>query len=496
LGIDVGTTAVKAVVFSETGKLLAFARREHGIIRAQPGYAELDSHGVWLQVADMIREVAAQTVADPVVALSVSSMGEALTPVGKDRKILGNCILGFDRRGEEATERLARLDPVMFFERSGNLASPLYGGQKIVWLRDNCPELFAGTYKFLAWGDLVTYMLGAEPWTDYSQANRSLLFDLRRASWSEETLGYLEVPLDKLPAVQRAGTVIGTLPRRVADDLGLPPGVQVVLGAHDQCSSALGAGVIEPGQAAYGMGTYICVTPTYEAIPLTRPLVEAKLNVEHHAVPGLFVSFYYNLSGGAMLQWFRDTFASAEHREALTRRRDVYEDLLAEMPAGPTDLLVLPHFAPTGPPYFDDRPFGLIAGLTLETTRGAFVKGLLEGATYYFRQGLDKMAAAGITIKELRATGGGSQSNAWLQLTADVLGRKVLCPEVREAGALGAVMLAGWGSGVYKSLEEAVRVLVGIGREFDPDPSAESAYADSFDRYGLLYSFCQSVRRC
>ena len=119
------------------------------------------------------------------------------------------------------------------------------------------------------------------------------------------------------------------------------------------------------------------------------------------------MSFYYNLSGGAVLKWFRDTFAQAETRQALADGRDVYDHLLAEMPDGPTDLLVLPHFAPTGPPYFDEHPYGVIAGLTLETTRGAFVKGLLEGVTYYFKEGLDDLEAAGIPIQELRATGGG-----------------------------------------------------------------------------------------
>ena len=165
------------------------------------------------------------------------------------------------------------------------------------------------------------------------------------------------------------------------------------------------------------------------------------------------------------------------------------------MPESPTDLLVLPHFAPTGPPYFDEHPYALIAGLTLETTRGVFIKGLLEGVTYYFRQGLEQMATAGIPIEELRATGGGARSNSWLQATADILRRPLLRPRVTEASALGATILAGSGSGVYSSIEEAVSILVRIDRAFEPDPCTQALYAESFARYQLLYPLSQSVRR-
>ena len=495
LGLDVGTTGAKAIVLSEEGRLLASVRREYDIVRPKPGWAELDSQAIWRQLKDMIRELAITTVANPILALSVSSMGEAYTPVSRDRTILGNCLLGFDSRGAETTERLARLDPLMFLERSGNLASLPSGGQKLIWLRDNDPETFAGTYKFLGWADLVCYMLGADPWTDYSLASRSLLFDVQRTCWSEETLDYLAMPLEKLPSVGQAGTVIGTVSREAAEELGLPVGARLVLGAHDQCASALGAGVIQPGQAAYGMGTYICIAAAYDTIPPTEGLLAAKLNVEHHAVPGLFVSFYGNLSGGAVLKWFRDMFAQVETREALADGRDVYDQLLAEMPESPTDLLVLAHFAPTGPPYFDEHPYALIAGLTLETTRGDFIKGLLEGVTYYLRQGLEQMTTAGIVIKELRATGGGARSNSWLQVTTDILGRPLLRPRVTEASALGATILAGSGSGVYSTIEEAVRILVKIDRTFEPDPRTEALYAGLFARYQSLYPLSQSLRR-
>ncbi|MBI1277608.1 MAG: hypothetical protein GC179_05735 [Anaerolineaceae bacterium] len=395
LGIDIGTTGCKAMALSVDGTILATSHREYDVIRPQPDWAELDSQLVWEKIQEVIAQVAARTSHDPIAAICVSSMGEAMTPVSQDRKILSNCLLGFDTRGAETTAKLGQLDPIMFFERSGNVVSTIYGGQKLIWMRDHRPELFHKTYKWLSWADIVAYLLGGDPVTDYSLANRSLFFDLRRQEWSLETLNHVGMPIEKLPDLVQAGTVVGTVSSHIAKQLNLQSGVRIVIGAHDQCVNAVGVGALRPGIAAYSLGTYFCITPIYDHIPPAAMMIQSKLNVEHHALPNLYVSFYYNLSGGALLKWFRNTFAWAEHAAAQASGKDVYDQLLAEIPSGPTNLLVLPHFAPTGPPYYDDNPNGLISGLTLATSRGEFLKGLLEGAIYYFRAGLADLAEAG-----------------------------------------------------------------------------------------------------
>ncbi len=495
LGIDVGTTGCKVLAIRVDGTVLGMAQREYDIVRPRPDWAELDSRHVWEQVQDCIREVVPFTQPDPVTALAVSSMGEAMTPVSRDRVILGNCLMGFDARGSEATTTLASLDPLLFFERSGNVVANSYGGCKLIWRRDHQPELFEQTDRFFGWADLVAYLLGGEPVMEYSLANRTLFLDLRQRDWSDETLAFIGMPREKLPRVVPSGTITGTISRAAADNLGLPRDVQIVLGAHDQCANATGSGVIRPGMAAYGLGTYITIAPVYDAIPPAAPMIEPRLNVEHHALPGLYISFYYNLTGGALLKWFRDTFARAERAEAEAAGRDVYDLLLADMPADPTNLMVLPHFAPTGPPYFQDDVTGLIAGLTLNTSRGEFIKGLLEGVTYYFRDGLDRLAQAGITIDEFRMTGGGARSDQWLQIKADILGKPLTRPRVTEATALGAAMLAGLGTGVYASAADAIQTLVQIDRVFEPDAQRHALYEERFSRYGQLYPFMEQLRQ-
>src|SRR5690554_5063649 len=247
LGIDVGTTGCKVMALSADGAILALSSREYNVVRPQPGWAELDSREVWGRIKEAIRETVAQIPGDPVRALAVSSMGEAMTPVSEAREILGNCILGFDSRGAETVQALAALDPIMFFERSGNLASAIYGGPKLVWLRDNAPDLFDRTYKFLGWADLVVYLLGGEPVTDYALANRSLFFDLRAEEWSQVTLDYVGMPREKLPGLAQAGTPVGTVIPALADELGLPHDAVIVLGSHDQCTTAVGAGAVRAG---------------------------------------------------------------------------------------------------------------------------------------------------------------------------------------------------------------------------------------------------------
>jgi xylulokinase len=339
----------------------------------------------------------------------------------------------------------------------------------------------------LLWSGLVGYLLGGQAATDLSLANRTLLLDLHAGAWSDELLEAAGLPREKFPPIYPAGTVIGVVRPVIAEELGLPPNVKIVLGGHDQCCTALGAGVVQPGQAVYGMGTFICVTPVYDNPPPSPVMLANGLNVEHHVLPGLYVSFLFNLSGGALLRWARDTLAAAEKAAAAAQGLDVYDRLLAEMPAEPTGLMVLPHFAPCGPPTFDAESSGVILGLKLETSRGELIKGLLEGMTYYFKEGLDLIAQAGLRVHEFRATGGGAKGDPWLQLTADILGQPIGRLEVNECGVLGAAILAGVGAGVFSSAAETAKQCVRVTRTFEPDPARHAAYLERMEKYKQLY---------
>lgn len=495
LGIDVGTTGCKAAVFSAEGRLLASAYEEYDVQRPQPGWAELDAVEVWAKVKRMISQVVSSSASDPIKALAVSSLGEATVAVTEDRQVLGPSILNFDVRGEEYLESLSRtLSNDRLYRINGNTLGNHYGLTKLMWIKEHQPDLYQRAHKFLLWGSFFSFMLGADPVVDYSLANRTLLFDLDREAWSEEILELAGLDCSKLPGTAPSGTVIGTVSKRVAGELGLPSNVSIVTGAHDQCANAVGCGVIEEGHAVYGMGTFICITPVFSQRREPAVMIERGLNTEHHAVPGKHVSFIYN-QGGSLVKWFRDTFATAEHRQAEEAGRDVYPDLLAEIPGGPSGIMVLPHFTTTGPPEFLSNSCGVMAGLRLETSRGDILKGILEGATFYLKECVESLPPTGIEIADFRAVGGGSKSDAWIQLCADTMGRPFVRPKITEAGALGAAIMAGVGSGVFSSYEAGVEAMVSLERIFEPDPQQQKLYESWFEKYRKLWPLTKEYLR-
>ena len=500
MGVDVGTSGCKIAVFSEQGSILAQAYREYNIITPRPGWCELDSNDVWSRIKSAIGEAARKVqnrhADDPIAALSVSSCGEAMTPVSKERKILGNCLLGLDDRGRDYVEPFgAKLSPRRLFEINGNVLGHMYSMPKLQWIRDNQPDLYAKTYKFLLWQDLVCFMLGCEPATDYSLAGRTLLFDLKAGTWSEDLLSAAGIPGSKLPAIVPSGTDLGAISGATADELGLPRGTRAVSGGHDQCCNALGAGTVQTGMAVFGLGTFTCITPAFTKIPDSTLMIANKLGVESHVVPGLYVLFLYNGTGGSLLKWFRDTLAKAEKEEAEAAGEDVYDRLMRETPASPSRLMVLPHFTTTGPPLLEHRTVGVMAGLTLDTGRGEIIKGLIEGATYYLAEGVEMLESIGIRIDEYRPTGGGAKSEMWLQTAADIMGKPFAKPLVVEAGCFGAAILAGTGIGHYGSAAEAARELVRIERYYAPDRERYAQYRDRMRIYRRLFPAMKDVLR-
>jgi xylulokinase len=271
----------------------------------------------------------------------------------------------------------------------------------------------------------------------------------------------------------------------IAAELSIPARIPIVSGGHDQCCNALGCGVVEPGHAMYGMGTYLCAVPVFTQRPDAAVMMARGLNTEHHSAPGRFVSFIYN-QGGVLVKWFRDTFARVEREQMRASGGDIYAALLAEMPDGPGRVMVLPHFTMTGPPHFIQDTSGVIAGLKLNTSRGEILKGILEATTFYLRESFDTLPGAGIEITQFRPAGGGSKSDVWVQLCADILGRPFVRPRVSEAGAMGAAILAGVGAGVFPSQQAGVEAMVTLEKVFEPDAQKHALYAQRYERYTRL----------
>jgi xylulokinase len=492
LGIDVGTTGSKAAAFSLTGALVASAYREYPTTHPQEGWSELDSRLVMARVGETIAETAAQCRSDPITAVCVSSMGEAMTPVSADRRILGPSILMTDTRGGDLSAPIIeRFGLRAFYDINPNIPGPQYSLPKLMWIRRHQPQLYDQAHKFLFWGDLVMFLLGADPVTSFSHANRTLLFDIRREDWSDPLLAAAGIAREKLPPCVASGTVAGTVSDTAAARLGLEKGAAIVVGGHDQCCNSLGAGIARAGLAVCGIGTFECITPTFDRIPDGGTMLASGLNVEHHVLAGLYVSFIYN-QAGSLVRWFRDTFARAD-RQLIPRGQDIYDALAREMPAEPTRLLVLPHFEPTGAPQLITDSSGAIVGLKMDTTRGEILKAIMESATFWFVETMDCLKRMRIDTSEFIATGGGARSDPWLQIKADIFGVPFVRPAITECGTLGAAILAGMATGKLAGAEDGISRFVRRQRVFEPDARRHTIYRERFHTYQQLYPALKNV---
>jgi xylulokinase len=499
LGIDIGTSGCKASVVDAEGRITGQAYKEYCLASPGPGMQEIDPELVWRSTKDVIllaASAAAERRASPVRAISVSSFGEAVVPVDASGRPLRNAILYIDRRGaEEAKAMGERLGPERVHAITGAPVHSMYSISKILWIKRNEPEIFRETYKFLLLADYTLVRLGARPHSDYSLAARTQAFDVVKKRWSPEILDFAEVDEGKFGEAVQAGSVVGELGRELAHELGMAAGTLLVAGGHDQPCAALGAGVIGSGFAVDGLGSTECVTPAFDEPVINEAMAKSGFACVPHVVPGFYVTYAFTFTCGSVLKWFRDHLAGDRRIEAERRGLDVFDLLIEEAAGSPSPLLLLPHFAGAATPYMDADARGAIIGLGIETTGRDIVRAILEGVTYEMMVNVECLAEAGVAVEELRAVGGMSKSEAYLQLKADMMGRRISSLDVPEAGTLGVAILAGVASGLYPDIESAVGSLVHRKREFEPDMAMHARYLERFTSYKLMYPAVDDILR-
>jgi xylulokinase len=487
LGLDIGTTGCKAAVFDANGTMLAAAYREYPLHHPRPERAELDSEEVVRRSMEVVAEAARACADDPVEALAISSQGEAFTPVDAAGMALGPAMVSSDTRAiRYATEWAEDFGVERLYHITGHTPHPLFSLFKLLWIRDNDPDLWARTHQFLCFEDLFCRRLGLPASMGYSLGGRTMLFNVREHAWDADVLGAVGLTPDQLAETVPSGTVVGAIPAATARELGLAEGCRFVAGGHDQPCNALGAGVVSAGMGMYGCGTVECICLMFDE-PTFRPeLMHNNLDMLDAAMPGLHCTLAYSLTGGNLLKWFRDEWCAHEVEAATAAGEDPYERILASMPAEPSSLLVLPYFTPSGTPHFDTETPGIIYGLRLTTTRGEVLRGLLEGVALEMRLNLEILRESGVTIRELRGVGGGARSEALLQLKADVLGAPITPVEVSEGGCLGMAMLARAAT-QGPSVTDLAEAWIHARDPVEPDPERAARYTERLATYRDFY---------
>ncbi len=490
LGLDIGTTGVKAVAFRNDGELITSAYREYNLKSPRPGWLELDPGEVLSAIRHVTGSVGTATRSDPIQSVAPSTLGEAAVPVDGTGKAVGNAIVGFDSRGEAEAARLReKLSNQDVFDIAGHGINSYHTLFKICWRRDNDRPVFDVAKKFLCFGDFTAASMGVSAKMDYSMAARTLAFDIHKLEWSRKIVEAAGLSTDHFPPPAAPGEPLGKLGAAASLEFGLPRGCVFAAGLHDQPAGILGAG-IQPGESMLATGTVICLGVRLKGRPQGTIMADNNLCYYPTAGERQYISIAWNFTGGCLLKWYRDSLAGEEIPEATRRGVDPYAVITEDLPESPTGLVVLPHFTTTGTPWLDPRALGAIFGLRLTTTRKEIVKAILEGIIYEIRLNAELLRASGVEIGLYKAIGGAARSPTWMQIAADILGRPVAITTVTEGAALGAALLGAKAAGVVKSMsevEDIIRRSARIERVLEPRPDHARRYDERFAVYKDLY---------
>lgn len=488
MGIDIGTTGCKVMVFDVLGCVKAKAYREYTLYMPSSGARELNPNEVFAAVEACIAECCSGGVGKNIAALSVSAQGEAVIPISKGGEALANSMVSFDTRNVEEIGWIAEnLDKEKLAEKTGLPLHTMFSLGKALWIKNHEPQIYADTWKLLCFAGYVAYKLGAPPVMDYSQASRTMMFNVTEQCWDMDIIKLSEIDPAKLPELAPCGEKIGCVSHEKAQQLGLNEDSVIVTGGHDQVCCALGAAVLESGDAMNSMGTtdsIVCVSHRF----MTNPAqIAANIPCGSYSLKGLYANHSFVLSTGSVLNWYKNNFFGSE--EISYAKLDEETEKLNK----PTGLYLLPHFAGSGTPHLDSFSKGILAGLTLETDRNTIYLAILEGICFELKLNMENMEAAGIPIHKLKCIGGAAKSDVYLQLKADILGKPVMKQTVEEAGCMGAALLAGMGVGVISDVKEALPRFVKSEKTFIPDVNRHQQYLASYEKYKCVYELSQKL---
>lgn len=488
LGIDAGTTSVKAGLFNETGTCLVVARKEYQLDTPAAERAQLDPHVYWDALVCAVREAMASTRADPgdVVGLAVSSQGETTITLDKSGNPIYPALVWVDNRAALQAEVIARELGDQVYQHTGIpevLAT--WPACKIRWIKENEPDVFSRAAKFLLVQDYLIHRLSGQYVTDGSISCTTCFFDITTGQWWPAGIEAAGVDPSRLAEIALPGSPVGTITAESARELGLTTVVKVVAGGMDQSVGAIGAGNIRPGMISETTGAALAIQATITDPSIDRDRV---VPVYWHSVPGLFLFVPVCPTAGMSLKWLRDAFFQDAVNEAAKVGQDGYELLTSvagEAPPGSDGLVMLPHLMGAFSPIPNLSARGAFVGFTLSHKRGHFVRALLEGVACMLRQNLESIEAAGIKIEEIRSTGGGARSALWNQIKADICGKRIVSLENEETALLGDAILAGTACNVFDSVEEGCQKLVKVKQDFQPQPDS-TTYQTVYERYCAL----------
>jgi gluconokinase len=488
LGVDIGTTSTKAIIFSTTGAIKGKGNQEYPLLAPQSGWAEQEPDVIFKAVVAAIQEAIAQSglTKTQIAAISFSGAMHSVIAVNEKGYPLTNALIWADNRSTAQTERLKQDGTgSRIYQRTGTPIHPMSPLPKLMWLREERPELFQQTSKFISIKEYVLHQ-----WTDcfvvdYSMASTTGLFNLEHLQWDEEAIAVAGINRQQLSDPVPTTHVLRGIKPRYAEAMNIDPQTPIVIGATDGVLANLGVGAIAPHKVAITIGTSSAIR-TVVPKPLTDPQGRTfcyALTEDRWVIGGP------SNNGGIVLRWMRDNFCQREIEQAKQKGVDPYELMVQEamqVPPGADGLLCLPFLSGERAPYWNADARGVFFGVSLHHTRSHFIRAVMEGvlfAVYSINLALQELAGP---AQEIRASGGFARSRPWRQMMADVFGYAVLIPEVYEGSAFGAAVLAMYALGAIAQLED-IEGLIRISQRHQPDLERSQEYQTLFHLYDRIY---------
>jgi len=498
LGIDIGTTSVKAGLFDAKGKSYGVVLRDYQLQTPAVDYVELDATTYWAATLEVVSSLLDNSgiSLNEIVGIGVSSQGETIIPVDGNGNPLNPAIIWLDNRAQAEARLLEdKLGKVAYQHTGIPAINPTWPACKIAWLKNNLPEIYEASKKFLLVQDFIVYQLTGKFVTEGSISCTTLYYDIVKNIWWQEALDAIGLSATKLPDILMPGAVAGTLRKSAAEAIGLPAGIPVVMGGMDQSAGAVGAGNIFPAIISETTGGALTIQAT---VPNPDVDPTGQIPVYIHSVPGNYLFVPVCDTGGMALKWFRDNFCTEELEKAQIEGVDVYDLLTKEADKaspGSDGLLMLPHLTGAFSPEYNTDARGVFFGFTLYHQKRHFIRAILESVAFMLRKNLEIIFQTGIQAKEIRTTGGGAQSRLWRQIKADVCQLPVVTLQNHDTALLGDALLAGVAVGVFSTYEEGVREMVAIAEKLEPNSLNTAVYENAYENYCQLYDTLEPLFR-
>ncbi|MCB8924194.1 MAG: xylulokinase [Ardenticatenaceae bacterium] len=485
IGIDSSTTATKALLLAESGEVVGVASSTYDYETPKPLWSEQRPELWWTATVDSIQQLLAETAVSPQAIKGIGLTGQmhGLVLLDKDGEVLRPALLWNDQRtGAECDEMRAVIGKAKLIDITGNDALTGFTAPKILWVKNNEPEIYGRIAHILLPKDYVRYKLTGEMAMDKAGGAGTQLFDVRQRDWSQELVTKLGIDPAWLPKTFEGTAVTGQLTQAAAEVTGLPVGIPVVGGGGDQAANAVGTGAVVDGVVALSLGTSGVVFASSD-VPIVEP--DGRLHAFCHAAPGKWHLMGVMLSAAGSLRWYRDALAPGVD----------FGDLLipaADVPAGSEGLLFLPYLTGERTPHPDPLARGGFIGLTVRHSQAHLTRAVLEGVAFGLRDSLELMRGAGLAdITQIRASGGGLRSLLWRQILADVLQAEIVTVNTTEGAAYGAAVLALVGAGGFDSVESACASLVKVTGRTEPGMDT-AVYNQLYPIYQQLYPALKS----